>query len=249
MDSTQEMATAQLISNVGNIYAQMGENRKQRQWNAEQAEKAYARSLEAWHMANEYNSPAAQMKRFRDAGLNPNLIYQNLSNSPAAQSSPSYRPPSYSGKVPSLESFMVLDWKMQKAQIEQIEASTERIIAETSLVGDRKALLGETLLGRKLDREFKYDQGFQQLKMEEQLKVLRKMDVEIEKIVADKRLKTAQAAESALRSAWAAEKKRVYDQFGTNIDKDDTIERKIVKVLPDIIKWWKEEGIPEWPWW
>lgn len=38
-----------------------------------QQENAY--NLELWNLANEYNSPAAQMGRYQDAGLNPNLIY------------------------------------------------------------------------------------------------------------------------------------------------------------------------------
>lgn len=32
-------------------------------------------NLDMWRMNNEYNSPQAQMKRFEQAGLNPNLIY------------------------------------------------------------------------------------------------------------------------------------------------------------------------------
>ena len=35
--------------------------------------------------ANSYNSPEAQMRRYREAGLNPNLIYGNASNMPSAQ--------------------------------------------------------------------------------------------------------------------------------------------------------------------
>lgn len=38
-----------------------------------QQENAY--NLDLWNLANEYNSPAAQMSRYQDAGLNPNLIY------------------------------------------------------------------------------------------------------------------------------------------------------------------------------
>lgn len=38
-----------------------------------QQENAY--NLEMWNLANEYNSPAAQMQRYQDAGLNPNLVY------------------------------------------------------------------------------------------------------------------------------------------------------------------------------
>lgn len=37
--------------------------------------------LEMWNLKNQYDSPAAQMQRYQDAGLNPNLIYgqQNVS--------------------------------------------------------------------------------------------------------------------------------------------------------------------------
>lgn len=34
-----------------------------------------AHALKDWNMQNEYNSPAAQMERYKKAGLNPNLIY------------------------------------------------------------------------------------------------------------------------------------------------------------------------------
>lgn len=53
---------------------------------AKQQEQAY--NLQLWNLTNEYNSPAAQMKRYQDAGLNPNLIYgqQNVAQSPAAAS-------------------------------------------------------------------------------------------------------------------------------------------------------------------
>lgn len=56
-----------------------------------QQEQAY--NLELWNLQNEYNSPAAQMARYQDAGLNPNLIYsqQNSASSPSAASAPTFR--------------------------------------------------------------------------------------------------------------------------------------------------------------
>lgn len=56
-----------------------------------QQEQAY--NLELWNLTNEYNSPAAQMKRYQDAGLNPNLVYSqsNEASSPAAAAAPSFR--------------------------------------------------------------------------------------------------------------------------------------------------------------
>lgn len=56
-----------------------------------QQEQAY--NLELWNLQNEYNSPASQMKRFQDAGLNPNLIYgqQNTAQAPQAASATGFR--------------------------------------------------------------------------------------------------------------------------------------------------------------
>jgi len=37
-----------------------------------------------WDKVNAYNSPTQQMERYKEAGLNPNLIYGNAQNSPSA---------------------------------------------------------------------------------------------------------------------------------------------------------------------
>lgn len=56
-----------------------------------QQEQAY--NLELWNLQNEYNTPQAQMNRFQDAGLNPNLIYsqQNPAQAPQAASAFNFR--------------------------------------------------------------------------------------------------------------------------------------------------------------
>lgn len=81
------------------------ENKKQRQynenmWNKQNAydqllwqqQNAYNEGLwnkqneyneRMWHMMNQYNSPMAQMDRFKEAGLNPNLIYGQTNQAPA----------------------------------------------------------------------------------------------------------------------------------------------------------------------
>lgn len=82
----------------------------QRKWQTEENEKAYQRNralaeqqnnlnveqwqrerqaaLEDWNRENAYNSPAAQMERYKAAGLNPNLIY-GQSNTAGSMASPS----------------------------------------------------------------------------------------------------------------------------------------------------------------
>lgn len=58
-----------------------------------EAELAYQRSVEMWNMQNLYNTPEAQMNRFKAAGLNPNLIY-GQGNAGNAANIPNYQPPS-----------------------------------------------------------------------------------------------------------------------------------------------------------
>lgn len=86
-----------------------------------------------WRQNNSYNSPAAQMKRYKEAGLNPDLIYSqgNAGNSampsPAAQASmPVAAVPNY---INPLEPFAAV--AMQKAQIENLNANTQKTNEET----------------------------------------------------------------------------------------------------------------------
>lgn len=71
-------AGSNLLGQAFNVGATANMNRKNRKWN----EKMYAlqreHSLADWAMVNEYNHPSQQMARFRDANLNPNLIYGQM---------------------------------------------------------------------------------------------------------------------------------------------------------------------------
>ena len=60
-----------LTSGVFGLASNLLSNRgaKRRQQLADQ------QNVKFWNMQNEYNTPANQMKRLQDAGLNPNLIY------------------------------------------------------------------------------------------------------------------------------------------------------------------------------
>lgn len=56
------------------------------------SEQANAHELEMWNLNNSYNSPAAQMQRLKDAGLNPMLAY-NMANSGNSSSVPGTHQP------------------------------------------------------------------------------------------------------------------------------------------------------------
>lgn len=63
------------------IAAQREENQKNREWNLNLAKQQNQWNIEQWNRENAYNTPAAQMARYKAAGLNSDLIYgqQNLS--------------------------------------------------------------------------------------------------------------------------------------------------------------------------
>ena len=92
--------TGRIVSSVGNVIGAQAAANDQNRYisSANDASRRFALdmynlqrrdALSDWQMQNEYNSPAAQMKRFIDAGLNPNLIYGNLGSSVAANVRPS----------------------------------------------------------------------------------------------------------------------------------------------------------------
>ncbi|MFV1885011.1 MAG: hypothetical protein ACMZ7B_11025 [Balneola sp.] len=104
--------------------------------NRELAEYQFSKNLEMWHLQNQYNSPAEQMQRFQNAGLNPNLIYGQ--GTPGnANSAPQYQAPreDYNYKaeqIPNLAESMSLalmqsQTALQFAQSKKIEAETEVI--------------------------------------------------------------------------------------------------------------------------
>lgn len=53
---------------------------QQHQFNLELANHNFGKNLEMWRMENAYNSPQSQMKRYTDAGLNPNFMMSNISS-------------------------------------------------------------------------------------------------------------------------------------------------------------------------
>lgn len=57
---------------------QLGGAALQHKYNKELADMQNQYNIDMWNMQNEYNSPTSQMARLSEAGLNPNLAYQNV---------------------------------------------------------------------------------------------------------------------------------------------------------------------------
>lgn len=53
----------------------VGSSLVSRYWATSDSKEQWNRDLAMWNMTNAYNSPASQMQRLKEAGLNPNLVY------------------------------------------------------------------------------------------------------------------------------------------------------------------------------
>lgn len=73
-----EMAINPLLGHLTNV--------KNRKFTREMYNRQRQDALSDWSMTNEYNSPRMQMQRFQEAGLNPNLIYGQMTDSPMVRS-------------------------------------------------------------------------------------------------------------------------------------------------------------------
>lgn len=123
---------------VGSIVAPQYSANKQ---NLKLAEYQYSKELEMWNRQNEYNSPQAQMKRYTDAGLNPNMV-ATQGNSGNATQMPQYQAPTitHDQKIPMitnvLQTFADLDIK--QAQADNIRAQTKGVMNNNDLTQIQK---------------------------------------------------------------------------------------------------------------
>lgn len=108
-------------------------------YNTQQSEVEFERNLEQWNRENEYNTPAAQMQRYIDAGLNPNLIYGSGTSAGTAASSPQFTAARYNAPTAErstnrpvthgLDPYQAVSignqLALQRAQVDNLEAQAE----------------------------------------------------------------------------------------------------------------------------
>lgn len=102
-------------------------------------------ALADWNRLNTYNTPAEQMKRFKAAGLNPNLIYKQT-NEAAPVRSTDYVAPQLDTE--SLQVFKKSNqFEIQELNIEALQQNVEGI----KLKNDQQRLQNEILAATKSD--------------------------------------------------------------------------------------------------
>jgi len=127
---------ASLIGGLINAGSTSKTNQSMLSYNKEMYDKQRADALADFNRQNEYNSPLAQMTRFKEAGLNPNLIYGQMSNSPAVRSS---SPASYNPTPPQVDlsapANMALnsyyDTQLKTAQIDLVKKQADATMYES----------------------------------------------------------------------------------------------------------------------
>lgn len=139
---------AGIIGNLVNSWFTGRANQQGKQYSQEMYERQRADALSDWNRNNAYNSPAAQMARFKEAGLNPNLIYgQSNTGQPVRSSSVENWKPN----APQIDTSFVAPSIMQYYDIQQKEAQTDNIQAATRIAIEdlnlRKVQTANAILG------------------------------------------------------------------------------------------------------
>lgn len=161
----------------------------QAQWQQQENEKAYQRSLNMWNLQNEYNSPTQQMARIRAAGLNPNLVYGNGVAGNSSGSTPQYEPAKFN--APTMQAYrgwnlgisdaisQFLAYRTAKAQVDNMEAQNSLIRQQTATEATKQANIAASTSRSEFD-----------LNMAKELK-----DVSVSSAIADMNQKQAGAAQ------------------------------------------------------
>lgn len=113
------------------IASQKEENQKNRDWNLNLARQQNQWNIEQWNRENAYNSPAAQMARYKAAGLNPDLMYgqQNLAAaSPEMTAGEGSQPTDVSNLA---NKRTIGDMAMQAAQTRLVNAQADKVENES----------------------------------------------------------------------------------------------------------------------
>lgn len=161
-----------------------------------QQRKANAFNVDMWNRTNQYNSPAEQMKRYAQAGLNPNLIYGqgnsgNASNAPTfeALAEPGYKPVDIPSITGSLQSFT--DWGIKQAQEDKIETETD--LAKSKIISETLSQAGQTLRNTKDSLLLPYAEELTKTSLEAQ-------KAQIDKIMADTKFTLDQNERAAIQN-------------------------------------------------
>lgn len=120
----------------------------------------FSNNVEMWNMQNAYNTPSEQMKRMRDAGLNPALMYGgkgggmagNAPNQPAAvkplqTQGRNHTMSGINAAMSAIDAFQNIELK--QAQTDNVNAQSAKNKADTTLIEQRELIAQQEHIQKK----------------------------------------------------------------------------------------------------
>lgn len=137
---------------IGQIFAKKNSERQLSQ-QKELQNYQYSQDVDMWNKQNAYNSPLQQMERYKEAGLNPNLIYGSGSSAGNAATMPKYNAPTApmreNSKIQTGD--MIQQYQniqMQQKQIDLVESQIKNTDAQST---------AQIIQNKYLDDQYGYD--------------------------------------------------------------------------------------------
>lgn len=244
------------IANNRNIDTQVSEQRKENQanrdWNLNLAKMQNNWNIEQWNRENAYNSPAAQMARYKAAGLNPDLMYgqQNLSAASPEMTAGEGSQPTDVSNLANKRTVgdmitQAATTRLTNAQAKLAESQADKVDAET--VGQTinndwlpKLLKGQTEINEADVRQKLADAGLKGKQIEvatEQIKVMqqsvKESQAKINDLQSQMENRTFQQVQAMLEYNLRKDKQRYeISEILSKVSVNRVAARRIISLLP-----------------
>lgn len=249
-------AGATLAGTGATAYSQGKLNRKTRLWNEKMHNLVRQESLADWAMQNEYNSPKAQMQRYRDAGLNPNLIYgqSNVSEAVRSTPQPSWNPhaPSYEGIGRAAQTGLstYYDVQLKEASLDNLTARNTVLLQEAAL--KQAATVNTLSRTAKTDFELALATQLRETSLEAANENLRKLRIQNQYTLNEDERKTLQLSQSlqeGLVRILGMKLQQAKQPYEIDVLKAQIDNLKQDSQLKQLDKELKQNGMDKSPWW
>jgi len=217
-------AGSNFLGSAINSISQIHQNKRAEKFSREMYNLQDQTNLRNWNMQNEYNSPQAQMQRFQDAGLNPNLIYGQGNSGPAGNvGTPDIQPLQYRspewGNAVKMDGLAYVnamyDIDIKQAQIDNLKAQNT-VYAQEALLKASQTERGRFDLG--LDTELREVSADARREALRQLKT--NIDLSINKDAREAAANSTSITEAIERMAEIRERTKGYSYTRSNQNAD-----------------------------
>lgn len=206
---------------------------QQQRWNVEQWNREKQFALEQWERTNRYNSPQQQMARFKEAGLNPHLIYgQGSAGQAAPMATPDvkgYTRPEAANVTRGIDLFGDFNrFQNINAQTDNLQAQSELAKQNALLIATKNA--NEAITGKQKNLDYGIAKELRETQIEAAKTNLEKLQHDTGRSEAEKIL-----SQKSINPKVQKLKAEI---------KNTLIEGDIKKLRKDILKW--EKSLHEW---